>query len=332
MTDTIPIFPLRDVIGSMEVYCSSVTINDDESNKRAKGSDGEAVPITGDMCNWTGKYQDLQKHEKECEFQVVACELEGCNHQCRRKDMSRHHLSGDGFLHHMKLLKVEHKKEIESTKQSIEAQCKKEIESTKQSIEAHQKKEIESMKQSIEAQCKKEIESMKQSIEAQSKKEIESMKQSIEAQSKKEIESMKQSIEAQSKKEIESIKEENAKLTQKVLSMQKEITGLKENDKSIEAEYKKEIESTKKATGKKIASMQKAIARLQDVCIEGCGIEEINGVYRRSGELNGYPKYSKKGLWNAKEVEYTLYRGYWREGSPFCFWHISILGSGEFDG
>lgn len=70
------------------------------SRSRRRGNDGEAVI---DSCGWTGECKDIRNHEGECQFKVIECTLEGCNHECRRKDMNDH-LSGDGFIRHMNLM------------------------------------------------------------------------------------------------------------------------------------------------------------------------------------------------------------------------------------
>jgi hypothetical protein len=69
----------------MAVKCPN-QCDDNDSNKRTKSNDGQAVP-TSDGCKWVGKYEDLQDHENICNFKMVTCEVEGCDHQCRRKDM-----------------------------------------------------------------------------------------------------------------------------------------------------------------------------------------------------------------------------------------------------
>jgi hypothetical protein len=82
---TVPNYVLRGVIRAMAVKCPN-QCDDNDSNKRTKSNDGQAVP-TSDGCKWVGKYEDLQDHENICNFKMVTCEVEGCDHQCRRKDM-----------------------------------------------------------------------------------------------------------------------------------------------------------------------------------------------------------------------------------------------------
>ena len=101
VTGFIPNFIVRESIGSIEVNCPNGC---DESNKRARGDDGEAVPSTVG-CTWTGMCQDLQNHENVCDFKMITCSIDGCNHECRRKDMNSHLSGGNGFLLHMNLMK-----------------------------------------------------------------------------------------------------------------------------------------------------------------------------------------------------------------------------------
>jgi hypothetical protein len=111
VNDIIPSYILREVIGSMYVNCPNGNIC----------NNGESV-ASGDCCNWSGKCQDLQTHDKTCEFKVITCTVNGCDHECRRKDMTKH-LSGEGFLRHMELMKLsietEHKKDMTKMWQKI---------------------------------------------------------------------------------------------------------------------------------------------------------------------------------------------------------------------
>ena len=44
------------------------------------------------------------------------------------------------------------------------------------------------------------------------------------------------------------------------------------------------------------------------IMVEGCGINEINGVYQRQGSNDDVPKYVLKGRYQGKDEEFTLYR------------------------
>lgn len=121
VSGTNPNFYARESIGSMQVKCPNGEDNDDRS-KRRRGDTGNVVPA--ETCEWTGSCDDLEKHDSTCQFKVVRCELDGCYHECQRKDMARH-LSGGGFLRHMNLMK-----------QSITASYAQKIEDLEQHIEA----------------------------------------------------------------------------------------------------------------------------------------------------------------------------------------------------
>ena len=45
-----------------------------------------------------------------------------------------------------------------------------------------------------------------------------------------------------------------------------------------------------------------------EIMVEGCGINEINGVYKRQGSNDNVPKYVLKGRYNGKDEEFTLFR------------------------
>jgi hypothetical protein len=217
-----PSFIVREVIGSMEVKCPHLNEAgvDDQASKRARGNVGEAVLVSSaDKCNWVGKCSDLQNHEAVCDFKIVACTIDGCTHECRRRDMNSH-LSGDGFLHHMNLMKQNYEKLVQDKTQAIVVGYKKETES-----------------------MKKEIASLKQKVAASDKK---------------------------------------------IKSMQKEIASLKTNN--TQANHLSDNEDD------------------FDVMIEGCGIEQVNGGYKRSGEQDGAPKYIKKGFYQGEEAEFTIYK------------------------
>eukprot|EP00956_Cyclotella_meneghiniana_P029093 scaffold69416_cov19-Cyclotella_meneghiniana.AAC.1 len=101
-TSYAPNYTTREFIGSMPVRCHHGQDELNESNKTTRGNDGEAV--SNDRCTWTGKCEDLHSHENTCQFKIVTCSIDGCDHTCRRKDMLNH-LSEDCFVIHMNLLK-----------------------------------------------------------------------------------------------------------------------------------------------------------------------------------------------------------------------------------
>eukprot|EP00956_Cyclotella_meneghiniana_P029844 scaffold73555_cov37-Cyclotella_meneghiniana.AAC.4 len=107
-----PNFFARESIGAMQVKCPHGKHDDDEEgSKRRRGNDGDALPSEG--CTWTGSCDDFENHDNACEFKIVTCELDGCDHKCRRRDMDSH-LSGGGFLRHMNLMKHSNDRKMEA--------------------------------------------------------------------------------------------------------------------------------------------------------------------------------------------------------------------------
>lgn len=60
-----------------------------------------------------------------------------------------------------------------------------------------------------------------------------------------------------------------------------------------------------------------------EVSVEGCGIQDINGVYVRSGHCDEVPRYSKQGKWDGKEVDFMLFRCKLSDNTRR--WYISIV-------
>eukprot|EP00956_Cyclotella_meneghiniana_P018430 scaffold30656_cov62-Cyclotella_meneghiniana.AAC.6 len=159
VTDFFPNFIVRDSIGSMEVKCPHGC---DESNKRARGNDGEAVPLACG-CNWSGKCEDLQNHENVCDFKMIRCSIDGCNHECRRKDMNVHLSGGDGFIRHMNLMKQSITARYESKMKEMEKSHDKEMAAIKKKYNV-KIRIMEKSNNRMKNSCNKKIEGMKQSI------------------------------------------------------------------------------------------------------------------------------------------------------------------------
>eukprot|EP00956_Cyclotella_meneghiniana_P003386 scaffold4079_cov44-Cyclotella_meneghiniana.AAC.11 len=58
----------------------------------------------------------------------------------------------------------------------------------------------------------------------------------------------------------------------------------------------------------------------EEIVVAGCGIAEVNGTYKRDGDIDDAPKYSKKGKWEGKTVTFEIYQGSYRGPA----WFISI--------
>jgi hypothetical protein len=141
VSGTVPSFIVRDVIGLMDIKCPNHN-GDIQRNKRTKSNDGQAV-ATSDGCKWLGKCEDLQEHEKVCSFEMLTFPIEGCDHQCRRKDMASH-LSGEGLIYHMKLIK----QSMASDYEKKLSECNKKIDSVNKKLNAAQK-EIKTLKKKL---------------------------------------------------------------------------------------------------------------------------------------------------------------------------------------
>lgn len=125
VTGSNPCYFARDSIGSMQVKCphGSDEEGTDESNKRRKGDNGEAVPE--ECCNWVGRCEDFKNHDDLCQLKVISCSIDGCSHRSRRKDMDSH-LTGDSLLRHIDLMK-----------QSFTATCEQKIQEMQQKMDRH---------------------------------------------------------------------------------------------------------------------------------------------------------------------------------------------------
>eukprot|EP00956_Cyclotella_meneghiniana_P019178 scaffold32681_cov60-Cyclotella_meneghiniana.AAC.2 len=277
-TSYAPNFTAREFIGSMEVRCiHGHDEQDEEMRKRARGNDGAVVVAEWNGgCRWTGKCQDLQTHENTCQFKIVTCSIDGCNHECPRKDIAAH-LSGDGFVHHMNLMK-----------QSITASYKGKLEDMKTSYE----NKMEEMKQCITSSYENKVEDMRQSYDVkicQNGSQMTAMKKSLEREKR------------QSSAQIKSFEKKIKVLETKVKSLTNTVKSLTNTSDDVD-----------------VSSEDEVYPEYQQVTVDGCGMPEINGVYKRDGIYDGVPCYSKPGQYEGNEVVYKIYQQYLR-------WWISIL-------
>eukprot|EP00804_Cyclotella_cryptica_P003556 CCRYP_002177-RC/>CCRYP_002177-RC protein AED:0.09 eAED:0.09 QI:151/1/1/1/0.8/0.83/6/655/3175 len=60
-----------------------------------------------------------------------------------------------------------------------------------------------------------------------------------------------------------------------------------------------------------------------EILVEGCGIPDINGVYKRCGHCDDVPKYSKTGVWDGREEDFMLFRCKLTDNTRR--WYISIV-------
>ena len=78
---------LRNQIMKHQVYCINKGIADEATKtsnirKRKASSD--------EKCTWTGKYDELSTHMKQCDFELVACSNEGCKEKIERRELEEH--------------------------------------------------------------------------------------------------------------------------------------------------------------------------------------------------------------------------------------------------
>ena len=48
-----------------------------------------------------GQVKDLEGHDNTCMYKIIECDVDGCKHTCRRKDMADHLSDMNVKLQHM---------------------------------------------------------------------------------------------------------------------------------------------------------------------------------------------------------------------------------------
>jgi hypothetical protein len=78
---------LRNQIMKHQVCCINKGNADDatktSNNRKRKASSDE-------KCTWTGKYDELSTHMKQCDFELVPCSNEGCKEKIERREIEQH--------------------------------------------------------------------------------------------------------------------------------------------------------------------------------------------------------------------------------------------------
>ena len=72
-------------------------------------------------CNWTGQLKELESHENTCAFRVVTCDVDGCNHTCKRKDMGEHTSNTAVMIRHLEL---KHDRKLKDMKEDYDLKLK----------------------------------------------------------------------------------------------------------------------------------------------------------------------------------------------------------------
>ena len=78
---------LRNQIMKHQVHC----INKGNADEVTKTSNNRKRKATSDeKCTWTGKYDDLSTHMKQCDFELVACSNDCCKEKIERRELEHH--------------------------------------------------------------------------------------------------------------------------------------------------------------------------------------------------------------------------------------------------
>ena len=110
VTGSNPNYALREIVESLPVNCPE-WCNSKKRKRDEEDDDQDVAAIAG--CDWKGQLKDLKDHEKVCDFKIVACNVNGCEHRCKRKDMASHHSSPTGMMMHQELRHENNMKSME---------------------------------------------------------------------------------------------------------------------------------------------------------------------------------------------------------------------------
>ena len=149
MTGTNPCFHARESIEAMDVVCPHGKIDggEDPSSRCMRGDGGEVAQE--ERCNWNGLLKDLMNHEENCAFKVISCPVDGCSHQCPRKDIDIH-LSGSGLFYHIDLMKQLHDTQIQEINVKMSEEMNRK-DKEKEEIEQKMEQLEEGIKQKMKA-------------------------------------------------------------------------------------------------------------------------------------------------------------------------------------
>ena len=140
------------------------------------------------------------------------------------------------------------------------------------------------------------------------------------------LKAARKTVEAAQKTHIEAAKElKDAEQSQKAALKKWEVIDLFQDDEEMpkssdDSKKRAEVPSDSEANVSKKVRSDSDFA--EEVTVEGCGLAEVNGTYKRDGNRCGSPRYSKKGQWKGENVWFHIL--YKATGN---FWHIVILRS-----
>ena len=76
---------LRNQIMKHQVYCTNKS-----NGWTVKSSNRKQKAAPDQKCKWTGKYDELSRHMKQCDYEIVACVNEGCDSEILRYELAEH--------------------------------------------------------------------------------------------------------------------------------------------------------------------------------------------------------------------------------------------------
>jgi hypothetical protein len=121
------------------------------------------------------------------------------------------------------------------------------------------------------------------------------------------------------------------------LKHENELTAIKLECKDKLAAMKKKYEQKIERMNRKIAGLEEKISVevpssdedsafmyvIKEMTVEGAGLREINGTYRRCGGNDGVSKYVRPSRYNGRLVNFMLFRCKLNDGTRR--WYISIV-------
>jgi hypothetical protein len=228
----VPNFSMRQTVELMVVRCPGGEDDafDDGSRQRRRGENGETV--TADVrCDWTGQCKDLIKHEDDCGFKIIKCDIEGCDHECRRQDMIQHHSCAGSLRCHLKLMHQtvtsSYKNEMQVMKQDIKTEYEHKIADMKQEF----RDQMDYLHYSVTTMYEEKINEREQAITARYEKKMTDMNQAIYANCESKMKDMCQKIKTKCERQIGDVEEE---FERQIEDEDCRISGLERQMKSIQ--------------------------------------------------------------------------------------------------
>ena len=131
------------------------------------------------------------------------------------------------------------------------------------------------------------------------------------------LKAAQKAVEAAQKDHDEATKElKDAEQSQKTAQQKWEVVDLVQDDEDGDDEEKRKSSNEKKkraeaSSDSKAKAVKKARSDFkypEEVTVEGCGVAEVNGIYKRDGWIHGAPQYLKEGQWEGEDVKFRIHR------------------------